>query len=98
MAVALKTPEIALSEDEQKTLAKAVAEVNKHYPLPVVSDKQMAIAMLVITCISIYGGKLRQIKARKSAGEQPSNAPAQPMQPGSVFTMFSPEMVMGQAA
>lgn len=54
LAALLSLPELRINDDEAKRLASALAEVNRHYQLPVISPKHMALATLAWTAGSIY--------------------------------------------
>ncbi len=77
-----KTPELMLTEDESKKMAKAAAEVAKHYNFNA-TEKQMAWFNLTLCCGGIYGSKFfaytsrvkdeNKVKAAKKNGAAPSN-------------------------
>ena len=63
ISAALKTPEIALSEPEAKTLAKATAEVAKYYPMAI--DGKTIAWINLATCIGLtYGSRAYLIGKR----------------------------------
>jgi len=74
LALATKTPELALEDDESKPLAQAVAEVAKHYDIPAISDVAIAWAGLIMVCGKTYGPRyvlvtqrLKEERAEKKA-------------------------------
>ena len=64
LAFAFKTPEIALEDDESKPLAEAIAEVAKHYDIPVIAPETVAWISLAVTAGRIYGPKAMLIRER----------------------------------
>lgn len=78
-AVFLQQPDIALDKDEAQILAHAIAEVNKHYKLPIVRPEHAALGALAGAVFAVYKPKLTKIRARKTAPPAPqSQAQAQP--------------------
>lgn len=102
LAIVLKTPEIALSPDEGKLLAKSLADVSKHYAIPVVTDKQMALGMLAVALFTVYGGKIKAIKARRTGVDNtpaPTVASTTPTADGSGFGVFNlTDILQGNSA
>lgn len=84
LAAGLKTPEIALSKVEAETLAKATAEVAKHYPHAI--DPKTIAWVNLATCMGLtYGPRVYMIRQRLDAekrdrrarsGAGPTPAPA----------------------
>lgn len=63
LAAGLKVPEIALSKTEAETLAKATADVAKHYPTSI-SPKTIAWCNLA-TCVGLtYGPRVYMVRSR----------------------------------
>ena len=71
LAAFTKTPELALNDDEAKTLAHGISEVNRHYPMPV-SPGHVAIGALITAAVSIYRPKLREVSERKARERNPA--------------------------
>lgn len=66
-ATMLRAPEIALEKDESEPLAKAVAEVAKHYDVPHVADVVLAWVSLGFIALPMYGAKAVLVKDRVKA-------------------------------
>lgn len=64
LAVGLQAPELALSEPEAHTLAKAVAEVQAHYPNSIFSPAVAAWVSLGMVAGSVYIPRVINIRAR----------------------------------
>lgn len=62
IAAATGFEDIRLSADESEPLAGAIAEVSKHYNIPVVDPKYMAIAGLIFVAGKVYGPKAMLVK------------------------------------
>lgn len=65
-------PELALTEDESKKMAKAAADVAKHYNFNA-TEKQMAWINLTLCCGSIYGSKFFAYSARSKSDVKEKN-------------------------
>lgn len=76
MVAAVTIPEFALADDEAEQLARALAEVEKHYRLNPLSEKHMAILGLVVVSGRIYGKRAAILLAPK--GKPEPKAPAAP--------------------
>lgn len=61
MAGATKIDQLKLTEQESKTLAKAIQDVNQHYNVGI-DPKVMAWVGLVTTCVAIYAPRLAMYK------------------------------------
>lgn len=95
LAAGLKTPEIALSKVEAETLAKATAEVAKHYPHAI--DPKTIAWVNLATCMGLtYGPRVYMIRQRldnekrerrKGPAPTPANVNASEPEPGPVFVM-----------
>jgi hypothetical protein len=53
-----------LAGSEAKALAVGIAEVQRHYPMPI-DPGFIAIGALATVAVKIYGGKMKLISARK---------------------------------
>jgi hypothetical protein len=60
-----KSPELELSVSEAETLARGIAEVNRHYPVPI-NPGYVAIGTLCAAAFAIYRGKFVAIARRKA--------------------------------
>lgn len=68
-----------LSQDEARRLAESLAEVEKHFPMPIKPGKWAAVAMLGLTCTSIYGPRVPYLLGKKQPQSMASAAPAAPV-------------------
>jgi hypothetical protein len=66
-----KIPELELTPEEAKSLAVGIAEVNRHYPLPVMKPEHVAIGSLAVTAFVVYRGKFVAVAKRKA--REPEN-------------------------
>lgn len=62
---------MSLSEDEAKRLATALAEVQKHYPIPALSPGKVALATLIWTAGALYKPRIGAMLIRKRGGVPP---------------------------
>lgn len=69
LASMTKSPELELSEAEASALSRGIAEVNRHYPMPV-NPGYVAIGALCTCAFGIYRGKLVAIAQRKAREKQ----------------------------
>lgn len=69
------TPEFALSDDESKRLAGALVNVSKHYKVPVINPKYVALATLAGVSFSIYKPRV-MLLAKPKPAQQRANPPA----------------------
>jgi len=86
-AMMLKIPELALSEQESAMMAAGIANVAKHYPDTIVSEKTLAWSNLAMVMIGVYGTRTIAIannrKRERKAKQNPvSNANVFTLQPG----------------
>lgn len=99
LAVIARAPELALTNDEAHALAVGIADVQKHYDFGVLDPKYVALAMLGVTVVKVYGGKMLSIAQRKNREKQlaemqmsdnggPVQVPAQTLP--DVFAGFDP--------
>lgn len=65
LASMTKSPELELSESEAAALSRGIAEVNRHYPMPV-NPGYIAIGALCTCAFGIYRSKLVAIAQRKA--------------------------------
>lgn len=72
LAVLLKNPKLNLTEDEAKQLAKASANVARHYDVPVTA-KVMDWTTLIVVCASIYPQRFKKDKAKDKTSEGKTN-------------------------
>jgi hypothetical protein len=63
LSAVTKTPELALDPDEAKELAKAAAEVQKHYDT-VIDPKTLAWVQLGMVAASVYGPRMIAVNIR----------------------------------
>lgn len=77
VAARAKEPTLKLDDDEATQVAEAVANVGKHYNIPVSPVTQAWIG-LGMTIGSIYAGKIAAIKFRKEMSPTPSE-PQEPV-------------------
>lgn len=75
LAIALRTPAIALEKEEAEKLQDAIKRVWKHYPLNV-SQKQVDIAFAVTVCGEIYGTRIAAAMLAKSIKPEAENSPS----------------------
>ena len=68
LATLARCPELALETDEAKDLAEAIRELEKHYNIPVVNPKHMAILTLLGVAGRVYVPRAMAIAARKAGG------------------------------
>lgn len=68
-AAAFQTPELALSPDESKAMAAAVAEVSSHYN-HAINPKLMAWVNLLMVAGGVYGTRALAIRARLKTQEK----------------------------
>ena len=66
-SVLLKTPEIALDQDELKQLSEAYDNFSEHHEVPVLTPKRMSEIQLVSTLLMMYGTRFIAISNRKRA-------------------------------
>jgi len=87
------TPELMLTLEESEKLAQAIAEVQKHYPLFELTEKQEAWIGLGMAATAIYGPRLvaivRNNKTKKMQQKQQA-------QPATIFTMPDLETLRSQ--
>ena len=96
-AAALSAPEFELGKDEADRLARAVAEVNKHYPVPMIDPKYVAIGALAVTAFSIYAPRAVAYTSRRKSGRafsRADEAAARHVEP----SVPEPGLVMPEAA
>lgn len=73
MAAAVRVPELALSDEEGKALAAAVAEVSRHYPMTI-DPKTLAWFNLAGCAATIYGPRIYLARARISEEKRQKKA------------------------
>ena len=66
-SVLLKTPEIALDQDELKQLSEAYDNFSEHHEVPILTPKRMSEIQLVSTLLMMYGTRFIAISNRKRA-------------------------------
>lgn len=74
-AAALSAPELVIQESDAKSLAIAIAEVSKHYPMTI-DPKTMAWVNLVSAAGMIYGPRFYFINQRKKEEGKKNKAPS----------------------
>jgi hypothetical protein len=62
---AIWVEELEIEEDEAEKLAKAIAEVQSHYPVTVIDPKWLSLSNLVIVTSGIYGPAFMAYRLRK---------------------------------
>jgi hypothetical protein len=67
LAIMAKAPELALEPDESKPLAESLAELSKHFPMPDISEKAIAIVAVCVVASKVYIPKAILIKQRMAA-------------------------------
>ncbi len=95
LAVLLKNPKLNLTEDEAKQLAKASANVARHYNVPVTA-KVMDWTTLIVVCASIYPSRFKKDKPKD---KPPEGKPTQEQSKAQVqndeqFYSFNPNPIM----
>lgn len=75
-AIALKTPELMITEDESKQLASAINRVTELYDIPILSEKSMAWMGLAMAAGTVYGPRLMAAKmnAKKPEMKKPQTS------------------------
>ena len=88
MASKFLIPELELTEDESKTMARAISEVSQYYEIPLVSPQQVAWYNLLMTASMIYGTRFvaYRNRSRKEAAEKRAGNVSQ-MRPMNVGVM-----------
>lgn len=82
LASMTKSPEFELTQGEAEALSRGIAEVNRHYPMPV-NPGYVAIGALATCAFGIYRGKLVAIGQRKAREKaQAGNGEAVSEMPG----------------
>ena len=69
LSVALKTPEIALTEQESEMLGDATARVARHYNIGA-SEKVIDWGNFAIAAATVYGSRIFLVKSRKTMERQ----------------------------
>ncbi len=88
LGIILATPEIAITPDESKALAKATANVAQYYDVTA-APETMAWINLAAVMAGVYGSKAFAIYGRKK--REKKEAPAASTQPGAnVFPFVNP--------
>lgn len=64
-SVMLKTPELMLEKDEAQKLCDGLFELQKHFDIPVPSEKTIAIGAMVAVAGQVYGTRIMAINMRK---------------------------------
>lgn len=72
LASKILVPELELTEDEAKTMGRALSEVGQYYDVPMVSPQQIAWYNLATTAAMIYGSRFiaYRNRSRKEAAEK----------------------------
>ena len=100
LAAMTKVPELELTDDEAKALAKGIIEVNKHYPIPNMTPGYVAIGALASTAFMIYKKRVPALMKRKPPVQAapvapgthvPANVPPAPVAPWVDFTSVRPQ-------
>jgi hypothetical protein len=83
LASIASAPGMAIDEDEAEKLAKAVANVSRHYDIPTMAQTTVDWVMLIQACGAIYGPRLLAWKMDRAA-KRARPAPQSPMAPRNV--------------
>lgn len=75
LAVMMKTPELVLKDDETALYARAIADAQKHFPIPVLDPKWVAVGALASTAFVIHKRILTDVSARKKLQGGKSEGP-----------------------
>ena len=86
LAALTQTPELALSDEESRKLASALADATKGMSLPALTPQRMAFAVLIWTAATIYGPRVAMISQRRSG-----KAPAAVVQPNGGEAFVRPD-------
>lgn len=81
---AFTIPEMALEEEEAQVLARALAEVEKHYPISPLSEKHMAILGLGMAVVRVYGKRVPAVMGSAGKSKAPDAAPGSSFVPAVV--------------
>jgi hypothetical protein len=73
-SVMLKTPELVLEKDEAQKLCDGLAELQKHFPIPVPNEKTIAIMSMVAIAGQVYGTRIMAVNMRKKMERAQRNA------------------------
>ena len=71
-------PELQLEKDEAKSIAEALAEVNRHYSIPGINPAHASIASLAFILALTYGKRVPYImrgKQQRAAIRRPADPP-----------------------
>lgn len=74
-----KVPELALADEEARSIAKAVARVSEHYDIAA-SEKTLAWVNLAMIAGSVYGPRILAYELRKKAENDAKKAKLQEAQ------------------
>lgn len=88
-AMALKTPELVITDDQAKVLAEAMERVAEHYPISL-DPKMMAWAQLIMVMFGVYGIKVMAIHQRRKGEQNQVAQTAQPIPSKMDLHSFSP--------
>lgn len=61
-----QTPELALKDDETAMYAKAISDAQKHFPIPVLDPKWVAVGALLSTAFVIHRRMFVEVNERKA--------------------------------
>jgi hypothetical protein len=81
MASKILVPELELSEDEAKTMGRAIADVGQYYDMPGLSPQQVAWYNLASTAAMIYGTRFMAYRNRVKHEARERRANVSQMQP-----------------
>lgn len=73
LAVVAKTPELALKDDETAMYARALVDAQKHFPIPVLDPKWVAVGGLLSVAFVIHRRmfvEIQERKARETSGKR----------------------------
>lgn len=98
LAAIVSAPNIAIDESEAETLAKAIANVSRHYDVPTMAQQTVDWIMLIQAGGAIYGPRLIAWKMDRAA-RRAKPAPQSPMAPRNVApAATAPNVVQPEAA
>lgn len=78
IAVFIGEPEIEFPMEDCEQIGKAVAEVSKHYNIPVLKPEHAALAGLAAVTAKVCKARYKAIAAKRQAPRRPAAPPPQP--------------------
>jgi hypothetical protein len=71
----LDVPELEMSDDDAARFTEAYREVRRHFPVPSVDPKWVALGTFAYVAYGVYAPRVAAVAAKKRGGK---NAPARP--------------------